>query len=77
MPRGSKDAYTDKQKRMAAHIEEGYESRGTCQIVFPDDVPSGATAWVAAAWLSTRGRSGRACLPVRVTIQGGPVLAAG
>jgi hypothetical protein len=28
MPRGDKDAYTDKQKRMAEHIEEGYESRG-------------------------------------------------
>lgn len=28
MPRGSKDAYTDKQKRTAAHIEDGYEDRG-------------------------------------------------
>jgi len=28
MPRGDKDAYTDKQKRQAEHIEEGYESRG-------------------------------------------------
>lgn len=26
--RGSKDSYTDKQKRQAKHIEEGYESRG-------------------------------------------------
>ena len=26
--RGSKDAYTDKQKRQAEHIESGYESRG-------------------------------------------------
>ena len=25
---GGKDAYTDKQKRKAAHIEEGYEARG-------------------------------------------------
>ena len=29
MPRGDKDAYTDKQKRKAEHIEEGYEKRGT------------------------------------------------
>jgi len=29
MPRGDKSAYTDKQKRMAEHIEEGYEKRGT------------------------------------------------
>ena len=28
MPRGDKDAYTDKQKRKAAHIAEGYEERG-------------------------------------------------
>jgi plasmid stabilization system protein ParE len=28
MPRGDKGAYTDKQKRQAEHIEEGYEKRG-------------------------------------------------
>ena len=28
MPQGDKSAYTDKQKRQAAHIEEGYEQRG-------------------------------------------------
>lgn len=28
MPRGDKRAYTDKQKRQAEHIEEGYEDRG-------------------------------------------------
>ena len=28
MPRGSKDAYTDKQKRQAEHIEEGYKKEG-------------------------------------------------
>ena len=28
MPRGDKSAYTDKQKRQAQHIEEGYEARG-------------------------------------------------
>jgi hypothetical protein len=29
MPRGDKDKYTDKQKRMERHIEQGYEARGT------------------------------------------------
>jgi hypothetical protein len=29
MPQGDKRKYTDKQKRMAEHIEEGYEKRGT------------------------------------------------
>ena len=28
MPRGDKSSYTSKQKRMAEHIEEGYERRG-------------------------------------------------
>jgi plasmid stabilization system protein ParE len=28
MPRGDKSAYTDKQKRQAGHIAEGYEQRG-------------------------------------------------
>jgi plasmid stabilization system protein ParE len=28
MPRGDKGAYTDKQKRKAEHIEEGYEDKG-------------------------------------------------
>ena len=28
MPQGDKSAYTDKQKRKAAHIAEGYEDRG-------------------------------------------------
>jgi hypothetical protein len=29
MPQGDKGKYTDKQKRMEQHIEEGYEKRGT------------------------------------------------
>src|SRR6188472_2342017 len=29
MPRGDKSSYSDKQKRQAEHIEEGYEQRGT------------------------------------------------
>ena len=29
MPKGDKSSYTDKQKRKAEHIEEGYEKRGT------------------------------------------------
>jgi len=28
MPRGDKSSYSDKQKRQAEHIEEGYEARG-------------------------------------------------
>ncbi|MFV8249459.1 hypothetical protein [Bdellovibrio bacteriovorus] len=28
MPRGSKESYSSKQKRMAQHIEEGYKKKG-------------------------------------------------
>ncbi len=28
MPQGDKSAYTSKQKRQAAHIEEGYDKKG-------------------------------------------------
>lgn len=31
MPRGDKGKYTDKQKRRAEHIEEGYEKRGVSE----------------------------------------------
>ena len=31
MPRGDKSSYTDKQKRKAEHIEEGYEERGVAK----------------------------------------------
>lgn len=31
MPRGEKDKYTDKQKRQAEHIEEGYREQGVSE----------------------------------------------
>src|SRR5438067_2965019 len=31
MPRGDEDKYTDKEKRQARHIEEGYEGRGVSE----------------------------------------------
>lgn len=42
MPRGDKDAYTDKQKRKAEHIEKSYEKRG----VSKDEAESRAWATV-------------------------------
>ncbi|WP_074127664.1 plasmid stabilization protein [Bradyrhizobium sp. NAS96.2] len=39
MPRGDKSSYTDKQKRKAEHIEEGYEARGV------DDKEAERRAW--------------------------------
>lgn len=31
MPRGDKSAYTEKQKRQAAHIEDSYRERGVAE----------------------------------------------
>lgn len=31
MPRGDKSSYTNKQKRQARHVEEGYEDRGVSE----------------------------------------------
>jgi len=42
MPRGDKSAYTDKQKRQAEHIEEGYKKRGVSE----DEAESRAWATV-------------------------------
>ena len=39
MPQGDKSAYTDKQKRMARHIEKSYEEKGV-----PED-EAAARAW--------------------------------
>ncbi|MFA5493747.1 MAG: Rho termination factor N-terminal domain-containing protein [Porticoccaceae bacterium] len=47
MPRGSKDKYTDKQKRKAEHIEEGYKEKG---------VPAGEAE--ARAWATVNKQSG-------------------
>ena len=47
MPRGDKSAYTDKQKRQAEHIEEGYRKQGL----------SGETA-EARAWATVNRQDG-------------------
>ena len=47
MPRGDKSSYTQKQKRQARHIEEGYEDRG---------VPSGEAA--RRAWATVNAETG-------------------
>jgi plasmid stabilization system protein ParE len=47
MPRGDKSKYTDKQKRKAEHIAEGYKKRGT----------SAKTA-KARAWATVNAESG-------------------
>jgi hypothetical protein len=50
MPRGDKSSYTDKQKRMAAHIEAGYEERGL------NAGESGRRAWATVNKVTGGGR---------------------
>lgn len=47
MPRGDKSSYTDKQKREAEHIENGYENKG---------VPSKTAA--SRAWATVNKQDG-------------------
>jgi plasmid stabilization system protein ParE len=46
LPRGDKSKYTDKQKRQAEHIEEGYEERGVSE----EEAESRAWATVNKQW---------------------------
>ncbi len=50
MPRGDKSKYTDKQKRQAEHIEEGYESRGV------DEQEAERRAWATVNKMTGGGR---------------------
>ena len=59
MPRGDKAKYTDKQKRKAEHIAEGYEARGV-----PEAEAEGR------AWATVNKESGRG-QPVRERARGG------
>jgi hypothetical protein len=72
MPRGDKSAYTDKQKRQAQHIEEGYIDRGV-----PEDKAE-ARAWATVNKMtgggkksgSGRGKRSTRRLPAKVAGQG-------
>ena len=50
MPRGDKSAYTDKQKRQAEHIEEGYREQGV------SEKEAEARAWATVNKLSGGGK---------------------
>jgi hypothetical protein len=56
---------------------ETVATRATADIVFPNNTPEGARAWISAAWFSKRGERGLGSPPVRVILLGGPVLAKG
>jgi len=59
-----------------AYHHECFTSRTTAQIIFPDDVTSGATVWLSARWVSARGETSIASTPISFTLQGGRISAA-
>ena len=56
-----------------AYHYECFSSRTTAQLTFPDDVPSGATVWLSARWVSARGETSIASAPISFTLQGGAI----
>src|SRR5256885_15235754 len=52
MPRGDKSSYSNKQKRQAEHIEEGYEKRGVSKK------EAERRAWATENKMSGGGRKG-------------------
>lgn len=64
MPRGDQSSYTDKQKRQAEHIEEGYEKKGVSKK------ESGERAWRTVNKQDKGGKksgSGRKHVPHKAT----------
>ena len=55
---------------------ECFTGRTTVQIILPNSVPSGATVWLSAKWVSARGETSIASVPISFTVQGGPIPAA-
>jgi hypothetical protein len=55
---------------------EGTTTRATTDILFPNDVASGATIWLSANWISARGQRSPASPPISFTLQGGAIPAA-
>ena len=55
--------------RRATSPERATTRTGT-EILFPNNVASGATVWVSACWVSPRGEIGIASTPISFTIQG-------
>jgi hypothetical protein len=49
-------------------------SRTGARITFSDEVPSGATVWLSARWITRRGETSVASVPISFTLQGGPVV---
>src|SRR5262249_7368396 len=58
-----------------AYQLECTSTRTSATIVFPNSVPSGATVWLSAQWISARGELSTASTPIQFTLQGGAITA--
>jgi hypothetical protein len=58
-----------------AYHYECFTSRTTTEISFPNKVPSGATVWLCACWVSARGETSRGSVPISFTLTGGHITA--
>jgi hypothetical protein len=60
----------------SAYTFQGSTTRTITQVQFPNTVPSGATVWICACWVSARGELGTGSVPISFTLQGGTVTGA-
>jgi plasmid stabilization system protein ParE len=67
MPQGDKSKYTDKQKRQAEHIEEGYEKRGTSKKTAESRAWATVNAESGGGKKSGAGRAKKTATPKRKT----------
>ena len=58
-----------------AYHYECIATRTTTQITFPNDVPNGATVWLSARWVSARGETSIASVPISFALTGGAISA--
>ena len=59
-----------------AYHFEGAMTKAKGQVLFPNDVPSGATVWLSACWQGARGVRSQGSVPISFTLQGGALPAA-
>ncbi len=70
MPQGDKSSYTDKQKRKAEHIEEGYEKRGVSKKKPRAALGQRSTRSPAAASCPVRADGKRRTMPLHARADG-------
>ncbi len=55
------------------YFYQGMSTRKITEILFPNTVASGATVWISACWVGSRGEFGLSSTPIKFTMQGGDI----